>query len=242
MKIIETGLIPIYENNSKQVVDARGLHEFLQVSSKFADWIRNRIEKYEFIEGEDYESLSINLENGGRMIQYVLTLDTAKEIAMVENNEKGRIIRKYFIEVEKRHVLKPMTQMELTAAIAQNQVEIERKVLTLDTKINKALEVFTKATEPSWKESMNTILNGMVQTNGLSYQQFKGDLYAELDRIACVDISGRQTRLRNRMKQQGHTSTDIKAVTKLDIIDHDPKLRIIFEGIIRKYQAKYAVA
>jgi phage anti-repressor protein len=243
MIIIEKGLIPIYEDNSRQVVDARELHEFLEVGKNFTDWIKYRILQYGFVAGEDFIT-NLGESTGGRpSVQYILTLDTAKEIAMVENNEKGRIIRKYFIEVENRAKQpKQMTQAELIFGLAQCNVELEKKILTLDNKVTNALEVFTKATEPSWKESMNTILNGMVKANGLNYQTFKGDLYAELDRIAQVDITTRQTRLRNRMKQQGHTSTDIKAVTKLDIIDHDAKLRVIFEGIVRKYQAKYAVA
>lgn len=137
---------------------------------------------------------------------------------------------------------KQMTQSELIFGLAQCNVELEKKVLTLDSKVTNALKVFTKATEPSWKESMNKTLNGLIETNGLNYQVFKGELYTELDRTAQVNITTRQTRLRNRMKLQGHTSKEIAAISKLDIIDYDPQLRLIFEGIVRKYQAKYAVA
>ena len=138
-------------------------------------------------------------------------------------------------------VQKVMTQMEIVAASANQLVLLEQKYNSLDSKITNALEVFAKAVEPSWKESMNKTLNGLIESNGLNYQVFKGDLYTELDRMAHVDISSRQTRLRNRMKLQGHTAKECKAISKLDIIDYDPQLRLIFEGIVRKYQAKYAV-
>lgn len=103
-KLIANELMPVYQTTDKgeKIVDGRELHEHLGVSSKFADWIKNRIEKYEFTENEDYCAVSKILENGGRSIDYVLKLDMAKELAMVENNEQGRKARKYFIEVEKR--------------------------------------------------------------------------------------------------------------------------------------------
>jgi anti-repressor protein len=66
------------------------LHEFLEVQSKYADWIKNRIDKYYFAENQDYVTFSKNLENGGRSKEYGLTLDMAKELCMVENNAKGR--------------------------------------------------------------------------------------------------------------------------------------------------------
>lgn len=86
------------------------MHEGLKVKSKFNDWITNRIKKYGFIENEDYTCLTKNLvtqrENGQKGIakekDYVITVDMAKELCMVENNELGRQFRKYFIEAEKQ--------------------------------------------------------------------------------------------------------------------------------------------
>ena len=49
MKVVENGLIPVYENkNKEQLVNARELHEFLEVGTKFTDWIKDRIKKYGF--------------------------------------------------------------------------------------------------------------------------------------------------------------------------------------------------
>ena len=75
--------------NAVETVSARELHGFLGVSSKFADWIKNRISEYDFVESQDFLTVSKNLENGGRSIEYYITLDMAKELSMVENNEKG---------------------------------------------------------------------------------------------------------------------------------------------------------
>lgn len=106
--MIENGLIPVYKTEKgNKAVDARELHEFLEVGKDFSTWIKDRLQKYDFVENVDYIKLTnsgefINTGLQGR-IDYVLKLDAAKEIAMVENNEKGRQARKYFIEVEKRY-------------------------------------------------------------------------------------------------------------------------------------------
>ena len=96
-------LIKITTNyEGKQLVSARELHEGLEVKSRFNDWIKNRINKYGFEENEDYTTLTKNLVNGGKETDYIITLDMAKELCMVENNELGRQYRKYFIECEKK--------------------------------------------------------------------------------------------------------------------------------------------
>lgn len=85
----------------QKTVDARALHEFLGVKSRFNDWIANRIKKYDLSEGVDFVSLTKNLVNGGTQKEVFLSLSTAKELAMVENNERGKQARLYFIECEK---------------------------------------------------------------------------------------------------------------------------------------------
>lgn len=100
-------LIPVFTGElteeSTQLCNARDLHAALQVETRFNDWIDRRIDEYGFIEGEDYYS---NLSNrsdgkaGKRRTDYHLTLDMAKELAMLENNEIGRQVRRYFIRAE----------------------------------------------------------------------------------------------------------------------------------------------
>lgn len=94
-------------NETALLCNARDLHAFLGVKKVFAAWITNRISEYEFIENQDYILLSnLGKQTSGRgghnRKDYHLTLDTAKELAMVERNEKGRQIRRYFIECEKK--------------------------------------------------------------------------------------------------------------------------------------------
>ena len=119
-----TELIPITEQDGKRAVNARDLHEFLESNSKFADWIKNRIRQYDFVDGVDYVSVSNILENGGRSIEYALTVNMAKELSMVEGNAQGKRARRYFIEREEQSKLLP----------SQLMFEYERRISSLESK------------------------------------------------------------------------------------------------------------
>ncbi|EIK2208975.1 TPA: antA/AntB antirepressor family protein [Campylobacter jejuni] len=77
------------------------LFYFLEIDTKFSDWINRRISNYSFIENQDYVIKEVFTGRRPRK-EYYVTLDMAKELCMVENNEKGRQARRYFIECEKR--------------------------------------------------------------------------------------------------------------------------------------------
>lgn len=94
-------LIPIIYQNENMLVDARLLHKKLEVGRDFSTWVKDRIEQYGFEEGIDF-SPNLGKSTGGRKAkEYHLTLDMAKELAMIENNDTGRTIRRYFIQAEK---------------------------------------------------------------------------------------------------------------------------------------------
>lgn len=89
--------------------NGRELHAYLEVKRVFGAWIKGRIDKYKFNEGSDYASEVVsqsgkNPKGGRPETDYHLTLDMGKELAMVENNEMGRSVRRYFIECERRSV------------------------------------------------------------------------------------------------------------------------------------------
>jgi phage anti-repressor protein len=94
-------LIPIIDANGNRAVNARNLYERLKVTTRFNDWILRRITEYGFKDGEDFYS-KLSKSMGGRpATEYILTIDMAKELAMLENNEIGREIRRYLIAIER---------------------------------------------------------------------------------------------------------------------------------------------
>lgn len=136
LKVIANEMLPVYQNeNGEKFVNARELHEQMLVGKVFAAWIQERIEKYGFIEREDFFPVS-EKTNGRPKVEYWLTLDTAKEVAMVQNNEAGRAIRKYFIEVEKRfRQQQAKSPAELIYMLAQQNMESERRMSQLQQQV-----------------------------------------------------------------------------------------------------------
>lgn len=105
-------------------VNARDLWKFLESKQEFANWIKDRIEKYRFVEGKDF-LINFSKSLGRPSKEYLISLDMANELAMVENNERGRQARQYFIEVEKRfrHAgnLVEVIRAALTPIIRENE-------------------------------------------------------------------------------------------------------------------------
>lgn len=99
-ELIPTGSAVI-NGETVNAVNARELWKFLEVGRDFPTWFKGRVDEYGFEAGEDFSPVS-GKSNGRPRTDYFITLDMAKELAMVENNEQGRRARQYFIEVEKR--------------------------------------------------------------------------------------------------------------------------------------------
>ncbi|WP_404977257.1 antA/AntB antirepressor family protein [Bartonella sp. AU55XJBT] len=123
-----------------QTVSARDLHTFLEVKRDFSNWIKDRINKYSFIENKDYivfANFGENLQGGRPSKDYHLTLSVAKELSMVENNKKGREARLYFIECERllKKVATPQVDYSkpeaLLGVLNHLQSQIEQKDNTI---------------------------------------------------------------------------------------------------------------
>ena len=139
-------------------VDARKLHEVLGSKRQFADWIKQRIEKYGFVEDVDFVKLaSQNCETkkhgGQNAIEYKLTVNMAKELSMIENNEQGREFRKYFIMAE----------------------EIANKVLSWELERADNLVAHSEMTSTYKREYMNA--HGGREPKGWMYGKLQNDVY-----------------------------------------------------------------
>jgi len=105
-----------FNGEKKRFVNARELYKWLGVGRDFSNWIKDRIGKYDFVEDLDFFVAFAKFGDGfsglnkvkaidpksGKILarEYIISIDMAKELAMLENNEKGKMVRKYFIRVE----------------------------------------------------------------------------------------------------------------------------------------------
>ena len=93
-------LIKVEYSTDRPTVSARELHEFLEVETPYHKWFP-RMADYGFLEGQDFWTF-LSESTGGRPAQDAqLTIDMAKEICMLQRNEKGKQARQYFIQLEK---------------------------------------------------------------------------------------------------------------------------------------------
>ncbi|EAH5659683.1 phage antirepressor Ant [Campylobacter coli] len=132
--------------------NVKNLFYFLEIDTKFADWINRRINHYDFIENQDY-IIELVYTKGRPRKEYYVTLDMAKELCMVENNEKGRQARRYFIECEKR--LKNLEQEKMQklafhqslgykSQLKQQKEKYENKIKALKYDLEKKKELSFK--------------------------------------------------------------------------------------------------
>ena len=250
-------LIKVTEKDGKRLVSARELYEFLEVKSKYSDWIKNRIKKYDFEKNQDFVTVSKILENGGKEYDHAITIDMAKELSMVENNEKGRQARKYFIECEKAlkenvqtlntSELSPELQMfnQMFKAIA-NQ-EIEQKKIKADIEDNKkqlqGIRDIVALTPNAWRKDTSSLISKIAtKLGGFDHiKDVRDESYKILNETYKVDIKRRLINKRKNMALEGCSKSKINKLTYLDVIAEDEKLINGYINIIGKMAIKYGV-
>ena len=116
LKILENRLVPVYQiSTGEQVVYGTELHTVLEVKTAYKDWSIRRFNECDAIENGDFEAAQICAPSGQVKKEHIIKLDTAKEMAMLERNEIGKQVRKYFIEVEKKYKEKKQSEEKISS-------------------------------------------------------------------------------------------------------------------------------
>lgn len=146
LKVIESELVPVYETDKgDKVVYGKDLHKTLGVKTDFSSWVKRRLNDCDAVEKVDYDLLPKIEEHASgakHSIEYVIKLDIAKEMAMLERNKKGKEVRRYFIRVEEKYKNDkqiPATIQGQIQLLAQGNVEINQRIDQLDNKLEKAI-------------------------------------------------------------------------------------------------------
>lgn len=192
-------------------VNARDLHAFLENGDHFSSWIRDRIKQYSFVQGVDFTTYSENTEKGAPRIEYAVSIDMAKELAMVERNEKGKQARQYFIECERRakgenvHFLVPQTLPEalrLAADLAEKVEEQKTQIADLTPKAEFHDKVAQAINCQTIKEVAKVLGTGekrmfawlrdhkILMLNNQPYQRFIDSLHFRMVQKQYTDIRG----------------------------------------------------
>lgn len=165
---IERAIIPSAEGINGTAVNARELHQFLKVGKDFSNWIKGRIAQFGFQEGTDFVVFAKTGENlpGGRpSTEYALSLDMAKELAMVERTPKGREARQYFIEMEKAAINQKSLAVADAEKVLENQAALMRKMQRLSRKNAKLMKEAAKVPETA---TMRRYIEALESTHDYS--------------------------------------------------------------------------
>lgn len=185
-------LIPTQENeNGNLLVSGRDLHEFLEVGTRYNDWF-NRMKEYGFIENVDFIAVTQKRAtaqgNETTYIDHQVKIEMAKEISMLQRNEKGKQARQYFLELERRwnspemvmkramdYLNTRIEKLQTTNLVLEQQVhELKPKATYYDMVLqNKSLLSVSKIAKDYGMSAIK--LNRLLNEKGVQYKQ--GDIW-----------------------------------------------------------------
>lgn len=191
--------------------DGRKLHEFLEVGRDYSSWLNQRIEKYGFIEGVDYVLLPNSGEQNGRgghnRIDHILSIDMAKQLAMVENNDKGLQVRRYFIECERIAKEARKATHECSGVVSALALLLEIPGVSITIKNSSTADTKADTKKSARDEVWNFLKNKGSASNGCIYKYLRrkftksetGDALNALQKEGCV--------VSNTIRGQGRPTT-----------------------------------
>ncbi len=136
LEIIENELVPVYETSTgEKVVYGSELHEVLGAPSVYREWVKRRLSDIDAVENEEFQGVEISTPSGQTKKDHIIKLDTAKEMAMLERNEKGKQVRRYFIQIEKKYKSNQLaglsTELKAVIVVDKRVTKVENEVKML---------------------------------------------------------------------------------------------------------------
>lgn len=172
-------LFKINYNADRITLSARDLHEFLEVGTHFKDWFPRMCE-YGFEEEKDFRSILSKSTGGRPSTDYEITLDMAKEIAMIQRNEKGKVARQYFIEIEKqwnspeRVIARGLIESQkMIENLNQKVIEMQPKAAFFDDLVERNMLTSFRDTAKELKIPPKKFINNLLEDGYLYRDQKK---------------------------------------------------------------------
>ena len=165
-------LLKVNYDNDRITLSARELHEFLGIKSVFTTWF-NRMCEYGFQESNDFLPILEESPGGRPSTDYQITLDMAKEIAMIQRSDKGKEVRQYFLELERRWN-SPEAVMNRALEYSRKQVKAlmeEKQGLIEENKELKPKALFADAVSASNESILIGQLAKLIRQNGYEIGQ-----------------------------------------------------------------------
>lgn len=275
LKLIDNELVSVYETDKgEKVVNGRELHAVLKSKQDFSTWVKARISECDAVKDKDYEVFHKKMENlkGGRpQKEYIIKLDTAKEMAMLERNDIGKSVRKYFIKIEERYKeqvidknqLSPQLQLMNMLVESMNKQEIEQKrqaekLQKLEEKaqeqeeaIQMVKDTFSKDTGKDFHTWVNNCITAIAESSNYKfvgsreskYRAVRSESYVRLKNKKGCNLDDRVAKAKGRAlnAKPSITKKELESINKLSIIADDKALKPIYETVIKEMMICYCV-
>ena len=170
-------LIKIEVKDGQQLVNGRELHKFLEIKTPYTQWFE-RMAEYGFIENTDFIPVSQKSESGGisgvKVVQdHLMTLNMAKEISMLQRNEKGKQARQYFIKCEEAWNSPEMILARANQIQSHMIEDYTKKIELLENKVkeDKPKVIFADAVATSQSSILIGDLAKLIKQNGVDTGQ-----------------------------------------------------------------------
>lgn len=258
LKIIENELVPVYETEKGiKVVYGKDLHKSLAVKTDFSTWVKRRLSECDAEEKEDFDLLpkiEEQVTGSKHTIEYLIKLDTAKEMAMLERNDKGKQVRKYFIQVEEKYKqtaininqLSPELQMfnQIFQQVAKTELEQKKLAERADQQeknMKTIIDTFKGTDSDVGTEKwVNRCISKIAESDDFSYSF--GNKYAAARNESYRRLSDRagcrlDQQLRNaisRAEERGCTKAQTNQINKLSVIMQNKRLKDIYVSVIKR--------
>ena len=230
--------------NSENKVDGHELHDFLLVETPFKKWIDRMIE-YGFVEGTDFWTKMSESTGGRPATEYEMTISMAKEICMIQRNERGKQARLYFIECEKRMKaqFKPMSQVEILAQAAQQLVEQEKRLTAVEKRMDGVRDIVALSAN-GWRQDSAHLINRIAERLGGAehISEVRKESYKFLNERMHADVAARLRNLKRKAAEEGMCKSKRDKLNYLDVIGQDPRLIEGYTIVVKDMAIRYGVA
>lgn len=206
-------LMPIQNNDGKQAVLGRDLHQFLEVGRDYTNWFKQMV-GYGFIEGQDFTPDLAKSTGGRPRANHIVSLDMAKEISMIQRTDKGKQARQYFIECERKANEARDTSVENVKSVVAQMTRSEILQIAMNAEQERlALEAKAKELEPKAEAYSSFIeADGKYSVGAVAKMLGIGQnkLFRELRNIGVFIAKGG---MKNTPYQQYMRHFEVKAYT-----------------------------
>lgn len=201
-------IISVKNENGELLVSARELYKGLEIKTQYTKWI-NRMFEYGFEENIDYISISqkrLTVQgNETTYFDHILKIDCAKEIAMIQRNDKGKEVRKYFIECEKELKQPQVPQSYAQALLEAGRLALQNEQLQLENKQKQeVIEVITKdnITFDEFNKKVRSLVNIISKSKSITYSEVWRILYSYIDLKIGINLKLRQSNKMSKLQKE----------------------------------------